>query len=610
VELAQQGFLQADVRTTIDTAGAGTGATKVVRVRIDPGPLATDRVFDWIGNDVVSDEALDAAVSAAGLTDVAWHEPAVLERVVRESYSAEGYLAAAAAAAEPVFENGRARLPVTIVEGPRARLSGVRYEGVHAFSQAALADEAALRTGAPVRPSELEAARARIERLYYDRGFNTARVDVDAAATDDGSVNAVVRVAEGPQQLLRSVDVQGAPHTHPGLVASALKLDPGTPLDAEALYEARRRLYETGAFRQVDVQTVPQGEPERLESGVLQQAVTARIALDEWPLWRLRYGLQVNDTLDTVTDTRDVGPGVVLDVERRNLFGRAASIGIATRYEDDRQAARSYFSTPRLFRLPITTSFFAQKEWQTVGGADTHAATVSLEQRYRFRGATQVNYGWFYRRTVTELEFLGDAIEIAVNYSGLYSAVSFDRRDDPFDARRGWFHSSALKYASETLGSDVRFLKGVVQQSWFQPAGGATVALNARVGLADGFGQELLTSERFYAGGVGSVRGYREDSLTPVDVAGVPLGGEALVVLNGELRFPIWNRLRGVGFVDAGNTFAGPSRIDLGDLAVGAGVGLRVMTPVGLLRLDYGVPVSREAGPGSGRWYFSFGQVF
>jgi outer membrane protein assembly factor BamA len=416
---------------------------------------------------------------------------------------------------------------------------------------------------------------------------------------------------EGPQQLLRSVDVEGAPHTHPGLVASALKLDAGTPLNAEALYRARRRLYETGAFRQVDVQTVPAGDPATLESGVVQQPVTARIALDEWPLWRFRYGLQVNDTLEQVTDTRDVGPGVAVDVERRNLFGRAASIGIATRYENDRQAVRSYFSTPRLFRLPVTSSFFVQKEWQTVAGADTEATTVSLEQRYRFQQATQLNYGYFYRRTVTELEFLGELIPIAVNYSGLYSAVSFDRRDDPFDTHRGWFHSSALKYASETLGSDVRFLKWVVQQSWFRPVWrGMLVALNGRVGLADGFGQELLPNERFYAGGVSTVRGYREDSLTPVDVAGVPLGGEALVVLNGELRFPIWNRLRGVGFVDAGNTFGEPSLIDLGELEVGAGVGLRVMTPVGLLRFDYGVPVSRDAGLGSGRWYFSFGQVF
>ena len=160
------------------------------------------------------------------------------------------------------------------------------------------------------------------------------------------------------------------------------------------------------------------------------------------------------------------------------------------------------------------------------------------------------------------------------------------------------------------LGSDVRFIKWLAQQSAYYPVGrGIVLAWNGRLGLADGFDQEIIYSERFFAGGGSSVRGYEQDSLGPRDFADFSLGGEALLVLNQEVRFPVWRWIRGVAFVDAGNVFTEPTRITLGDLAVGAGLGLRLSTPVGTLRFDFGVPVSQGGGLGAGRLHFSFGQM-
>jgi outer membrane protein insertion porin family len=397
-------------------------------------------------------------------------------------------------------------------------------------------------------------------------------------------------------------------------VTGALKLDASGPLRAEAFYDARRRLYETGAFRQVDIETGPIGVPEPTgPGGVMQQPMGARISLEEWPLWRLGYGVQVNDLPDPVGDGRNLGPGFSTVLERSNLFGRAATIGTALRYDTDRQAVRTYFSSPRLFGLPVTSTFFVQREWERVAGLLNRATRVSFEQRYRLRRAIQVNYGYFYRRVQAEVPPLfGQPLPDAVlNNSGLYSAVSFDRRDDPFDTRRGWFHASSVEYAAKILGSDVRFVKSVSQQALYWTAGRQVVlAWNGRIGLADGFDQPLTGPERFHAGGHGTVRGYAEDSLSPLDELGLRAGGEALLVFNHEVRFPIWRRLRGVGFLDAGNTFAEPTQMELGDLELGAGFGLRVGTPIGVLRFDFGVPVSRDASFGAGRLHFSFGQVF
>jgi outer membrane protein assembly factor BamA len=194
----------------------------------------------------------------------------------------------------------------------------------------------------------------------------------------------------------------------------------------------------------------------------------------------------------------------------------------------------------------------------------------------------------------------------------LISTATLDTRDDPFNAATGWFHSSSLEYAPEGLGSDVRFVKYLAQQYYYRPLVSKLVfASAARIGVADGFGQNVIPSERFFAGGGNSVRGYREDSLGEVDVFGVAEGGEALLELSEELRFPVYRWLGGVAFVDAGNVFPSPAEISFSDLKVGVGLGMRLDTPIVLLRVDYGVPLSPDVnGEKKGRWFFSIGQAF
>ena len=106
------------------------------------------------------------------------------------------------------------------------------------------------------------------------------------------------------------------------------------------------------------------------------------------------------------------------------------------------------------------------------------------------------------------------------------------------------------------------------------------------------------------------MRGYAENVLSPRDRFDAIVGGGALVVLNGEVRFPIYKIVRGVGFVDAGRAFDQVENIRLTDLSAGTGAGLRVQTPVVLLRIDVGVPLDGSVGPRRGRWFFSIGQAF
>ena len=156
-------------------------------------------------------------------------------------------------------------------------------------------------------------------------------------------------------------------------------------------------------------------------------------------------------------------------------------------------------------------------------------------------------------------------------------------------------------------------MRYLLRQSYYQPLGKLTAAGSVRYGTISGFSGKAplsIVDLLFVAGGTNTVRGYPEGSLSAINVAGFELGGTDLLILNGELRFPISKRLGGAAFVDAGNTFAHQQELSLGRLALGAGLGLRIRTPLAPLRLDFGYPLSSEFGHSGVRIHFSIGQMF
>ena len=191
----------------------------------------------------------------------------------------------------------------------------------------------------------------------------------------------------------------------------------------------------------------------------------------------------------------------------------------------------------------------------------------------------------------------------------LTGSVAWDTRNDPADTARGTLVSSSVEYAASAFGSDFRYIRSLSQAYHFVPWRGVVLASAARVGSVRALGgQQLIPSLRFFGGGARTVRGVGEDSLGEHDFFGDPAGGAALLVLNQEVRFPMYRWLRGVGFVDAGNVFATPS-FGSGQLVKSVGVGLRLSTPFGVVRVDAGRVLS--PGPGqSGGVSIGIGQAF
>jgi outer membrane protein assembly factor BamA len=372
----------------------------------------------------------------------------------------------------------------------------------------------------------------------------------------------------------------------------------------------------------------PEGAPD-----VPEQPTRAKVTLEEWVPVRLRYGLELNDQSKESSDASRVlglepaassgrvfGPGLASDISMRNLFGRAVSVGLAGRYTRDFRAARAYATAPAFFGFPITSNVFVTRSREELVRTDdaakrfvTDTSGLTLEQRIRPAEKVEVAYSYAFERNHTFDLFANPdsfdiPFDILVNVARLSSAAIVDTRNDRIEATRGWLHLSDLEYAPTSLGSDVRFVKYLLQQRYYRTAGPVVLATSARLGLATAFGQFLLPGERFFAGGGNSVRGYDEDELSPRDTFG-PVGGNALIVLNQEVRFPLFKFVRGVGFFDAGRAFDTVRHLMLTDVSAGTGLGVRIQTPIALFRVDYGVPLDRVVAR-RGRWFFSLGQAF
>jgi outer membrane protein assembly factor BamA len=201
-------------------------------------------------------------------------------------------------------------------------------------------------------------------------------------------------------------------------------------------------------------------------------------------------------------------------------------------------------------------------------------------------------------------------VEVRANVGRLLGSFVFDERNDVVNTRQGPFHSSSFEWGPESLGSTRAFRKYLGQQFQFVPVGPVTFGAAARFELAGGPGRGLITTERLRVGGANTVRGYEDDTLFLQDITGATPGRTSILVLNQEIRFPLTQRLQGVGFWDYAHIWGETG--DFTGLRVrnSIGTGVRLLLPFIILRVDYGYPLNQDAINDKGRWYFAIGQAF
>ena len=158
------------------------------------------------------------------------------------------------------------------------------------------------------------------------------------------------------------------------------------------------------------------------------------------------------------------------------------------------------------------------------------------------------------------------------------------------------------------------FVRSIGRFKYFKPIGRNYVLASAvEIAWMDVFAcsKEIPLNERFYAGGPNSLRGFEYRSIGPLDINGVELGGFFKTIWNAfELRRSIYKMFGAAIFTDIGNVWENAIGFNWNDVRISPGIGLRVNTPIGIIRVDYGFNINKKSKEPNGMFYFNMGQAF
>ena len=551
---------------------------------------------------------------------------------------------------------------IVVTEGVRIIVDGISFTGNDAISEAVLRAKVRQQAGSPYVPGQLDVDRKAIELVYQDLGYQSAVVEANTTFTEGSTRVAVVfAVREGPQVRVDRVLIVGNVRTSTDTIERELQIKAGQPFSVSAVNESQRRLTSLGLFRRVQITELRHGTETTRD---------LLVTIEEAPPTTIGYGLgaegrmlPVQDANGTATEQFDVAPRTFFEYGRRNLFGKNRSVNvfssISLHLRDANESSNlteyrvlGTYREPRVFDTAADGLLTATVEQQRRTSFSFQRRTVSAQAAQRLTRQVSVTGSYSIQRTellsvnVTAPDpsiesligrlFLLDA---PLRLSVFSSSVIRDTRNDAVNPTAGAYFSVNGQVAARAIGSQVGYLKSFITAQTFRSVPGSSgivLAGSARLGMAAEFDTDnpIPEPERFFAGGDTTVRGFALDTLgvrhdppdsqtDTIDKNGFPIGGNATVVLNGEVRVPVRGGLSVVSFFDTGNVFQRLGQLNVAELRSAVGFGVRYKSPFGPLRVDVGFKtrvetftctgadnIPRPCAESRPALHISFGQAF
>jgi outer membrane protein assembly complex protein YaeT len=641
------GYFDAQVNYTVSevlaekSAGAASRTSSVVTYQVNRGDRHRLVNVEFTGNKYFSSDLLRGRlkVQPAAYASPGRYSTELLQNDVasiRTLYDANGFQdCSVQSQLADNYKGRRGDLAVKfdIQEGFQTRVASLEIDGNHELSEDELLGVVGSSKGQPFSEFNVSSDRDNILATYFDQGFSEARFTGEIQKTPAGgsgkgpTVRLIYHITEGRQVLVARVLLAGYQHTRPGVISREVGIKPGEPLSEGAVVETQRKLYNLGVFSRVSIAPQnPEGEDSKK---------TIVVMVDEARRYTIGYGLgfeaqRLGSSTSATGQSLSLAPRGTLELTKANLTGRADSLSFKARASTIQgralitYIAPNYFASPTL-SLQLSAYYENSRDVQTF---DSRRAEGSVGLAERISPSSSVLYRYAYRHVVAS------NLKIAVEEIPLFSqntevsefdvAWVRDRRNSVSDPSRGDFENVDVSMAIKSLASSANFIRVYLQNSTYHPIGRRLVfARSARFGIQTPYGSSVSSDiplpERFFAGGGTSLRGFGLNQAGPRDkFTGFPIGGQAMLVFNQDLRFPmhlplIGDRLGGAVFYDAGNVFPNIRKISLrtsplaptfnpagsnacqtncsNDLAYFShtvGIEFRYTTPVGPVALDLG----------------------
>lgn len=503
-------------------------------------------------------------------------------------------------------------ITVVIKEGEKFRFGEVNLVGELLGRQSELNNLVEIRKGEVFSGETLtKSTKAIQDRLgNYGYAFANANVipDIDR---ESQIVNIAIAVDPGKRVYVRRINIGGNDRTRDEVIRRELRQFEASFYDAEKIELSRARVDRLGFFKEVDVDT--QSVP-----GTSDQ-VDVNLEVEEKPTGNLLLGAGISSTDALVLSAA---------IKQQNLFGTGKTVGLELNTSKVNRTI-SFSQTDPYYTIDgvsrsinvfdrVTDASELQLgnyKLQTTGGGIRFGYPISEYERISFGAAYEgtnlevdVNSPARFRQYVND--FGPDSYALLIN-----AGYNYDSRDSGIAPTKGRL-SSVFAELATPLGSQEFFKITLQEQIYIPVLDDFTLALNGELVAGASYGDSVFPIFRnVYAGGIGTVRGFRSSSLGPRDADGVPTGGAKRIIGNAEFFFPVPGlskdrTFRAFGFLDAGNVYQSTEKVDLGTLRYSTGLGISWLSPVGPLKFSYGIPLNKEPDDDLQRVQFTIGTGF
>ncbi len=610
------------------------------------------REIAWVGTASVGEKELEAAILTAEASWNPWAEfrgfdPGTWEQDLKRLerfYQRKGFYSAAIQ--HKIVREGKDALmiEVTIQEGEQVVLQNLllsvtsQGRANDAIEPEKLKRDLPLEPGSPFSAEKYEQSKGILEQRLATLGYPASSIKGGAEVDPKkGQVEVDWRVETGPFVRTGTTRVDGLDRVSETLVLGEVKWTPGEPFDRRLLRQTQRAIFDLGLFRSVSIQPL-RSEETSVESTSATSAsgpmISPEIDLTKDPAKGLTEGLNA-EVWPLEIRVRERAPralraavgfgtedGVRLKGEwkHRNFFGGLRSLRLGAKYSFLERGVEAVFVQPRFVGRDTKLTLDVVFSQETEPAFDTQGVSLGwlidrpvfelwkgrIGQRLELREVTSVAAETAIVRTNENEAFRLHFFELGVRRSSL---------DSSLNPTKGSWVDLSVEPSFVALGSDVNYVTAFADARQFFPLPlGLVLGGRVKFGVVESFGgssgSDLPVFKRLFSGGNASVRGFDLDTLGPLDDQKDPVGGRTLAEASVELRFPIWRALGGVVFADAGQVALGAFELQRDDFFYSAGAGLRYMTPIGPLRLDFGRVLNPPPGLNNYRIHFSVGHAF
>jgi len=595
---------------------------------INEGARAVVKKIDLIGNTAFSDKRIAKIMKSrtAGFFRSGVYKKEVLEddmERIKNLYKQAGYLDVKPTHELVFQEKARKKwieVAVRIEEGRKYVTGAIKVSGNIVFSEEELKALLKMKPGDTFTEEGLHTDVGNVQEYYFDKGYITARVRPDTLLNmETDRVDITYTLIEGEVAYVNKINIRGNIKTKDVVIRRELKIAPGERYDGTKLKRSKERLYNLGYFEDITFDTEETAEPDKRD--------------------------MVVDVKETKTGEFSFGGGFssidkligFVEIEQRNFdiwnfptfTGDGQDIKLKGEFGSTRKNYLLSWTEPWIFDKPLSFGFDLYASEHDKSGSTGYAYDEK-------RAGGDIRFGKEFNEVLRgDLTYKIETVDISDLDSNVSQALkdeegkntissamfqlTNDTTDNKFNPIKGSILVGSIEVAGGPFGGDKDFAKFFNSISHYSSIGPFVLELKLRDGVVSTYGGNngaVPVYERFFAGGTYTIRGFKERDIGPKDQSGDAIGGGTLAIANAELTFSIIENLKGAFFVDAGNVWHVPDSrpkggISPGGIKVGVGIGVRIKTPIGPVKLDYGFPVNpSEDQSHTGRIHFSMSRGF